>query len=179
MLRFRYFFLYSFFGFLLEVAYARLTHSPKPDRKCFLFLPLCPVYGLGALLILLLAPLLSGRPLLMALGGGLAATAAEYLTGLFYERALRVRFWDYSDLPGSVGGKVCLPFAAAWSLLAAVLVYLLHPPLASLAAALPAALDLPLLLLTLTDGALSLFLLRATGSTDSLKWYAPPGKDPS
>ena len=42
------FYLYSFFGFLLEVVYARLTRAKKRDRKCRLLLPLCPVYGLGA-----------------------------------------------------------------------------------------------------------------------------------
>ena len=46
------FFLYSFLGFLIEVAYTRLCHHPKQDRKCLLFLPLCPVYGLGALAVL-------------------------------------------------------------------------------------------------------------------------------
>ena len=45
---------YSLLGFVGEVLYARLTHSAKPDRKCRLFLPLCPVYGIGAVVIALL-----------------------------------------------------------------------------------------------------------------------------
>ena len=65
---------YSFLGFLLEVAYARAARLDKRDRKCFYFLPLCPVYGLGALLILALAPLLAGRPVLLALWSAAAAT---------------------------------------------------------------------------------------------------------
>ena len=172
MIWFWYFFLYSFLGFLLEVAYACFTRSPKPDRKCFLLLPLCPVYGLGALGILGVAGFLQDRPVLMALGGGLAATAAEYLTAMFYERVPGVSFWNYSGVPGNIGGKVCLPFSAVWSLLAAVLVYLLHPPLAALAALLPSGLALPLLSLLVTDGLVTLYLLRTTGTTDSLKWYA-------
>lgn len=178
MVWFWYFFFYSFLGFLLEVVYARLTHSSKPDRKCFLFLPLCPVYGLGALGILWVSVSLYDRPILMALGGGLTATAAEYLMGLFYERVPGVSFWDYSGLPGNVDGKVCLPFAAAWSLLSAALVYLVHPPLAALAALLPPELGLPVLSLVLSDGLVSLYLLKTTGTTDSLKWYARTGKDP-
>ena len=55
-----YFSIYSFFGFLLEVAFARAIGHPKRDRKCFLLLPMCPVYGLGALLILWLARYLVG-----------------------------------------------------------------------------------------------------------------------
>ena len=63
------FFLYSFLGFLIEVAYTRLCHHPKQDRKCLLFLPLCPVYGLGALAVLSLPALLLRRPLLVFLAG--------------------------------------------------------------------------------------------------------------
>ena len=40
---FWYFVLYSFVGFVLEVLFARATGNPKRDRKCHLFLPLCPV----------------------------------------------------------------------------------------------------------------------------------------
>ena len=40
------FWTYSFLGYLLEKAFAWLTRSPQQVRKCFLLLPLCPVYGL-------------------------------------------------------------------------------------------------------------------------------------
>ena len=49
-----YFIIYSFCGFLLEVAFARAIRHPKRDRKCLLLLPLCPVYGLGMLAVLAL-----------------------------------------------------------------------------------------------------------------------------
>ena len=37
---------YSFGGYLLEKGYAAAVRSPHRVRKCFLLLPLCPVYGL-------------------------------------------------------------------------------------------------------------------------------------
>ena len=51
MVWFWYFLIYSFLGFLVEVAYVRLVGGVKRDRKCRLVLPICPVYGLGALAI--------------------------------------------------------------------------------------------------------------------------------
>ena len=131
-----YFIIYSFLGFLLEVAFARMVGHPKRDRKCFLLLPLCPVYGLGACLIVLLASLGRG-PLWVAVAGGAAATGAELLMGAFYRFALGVEFWDYGHLPGSLGGLVCPQFSLCWTALALALVYGLHPAVARLAAGIP------------------------------------------
>ena len=44
---FLYFVFYSLGGYGLEKAFARATRAPKQVRKCFLLLPLCPVYGLA------------------------------------------------------------------------------------------------------------------------------------
>lgn len=101
-------------------------------RKCLLLLPLCPVYGLGACAVLLLPPWVLERPLLLVVAGGAAATGVEYGMALFYERVLRVSFWNYDGLTGSIHGRVCLPFALAWSLLILPLVYLVHPAVARL-----------------------------------------------
>ena len=171
--QFWYFFIYSFFGFLLEVAFAAVTHSEKPDRKCFLLLPLCPVYGLGALGILAVSGLTRNNVFLTALAGALAATAAEYFADLFYEKVLGVSFWDYSGLPFNINGRVCLPFSLAWGFLSLALIYLVHPWVAEVTAALPSILTPAFAIFTLADGAVSMFLLKTTGTTDSLKWYAP------
>lgn len=168
---FWYFLIYSFLGFLLEVAFARAIHSPKRDRKCFLLLPLCPVYGLGALGILAAGEALVRWPLLLALVGGGAATAAEYLMGLFYQKALGVEFWNYTGLPLNVGGRICLPFSVAWGVLSLGLVYLIHPLASVLVDHIPGWLTPAAAILLLTDGAVTTYLLKTTGTTDSLKWY--------
>lgn len=178
MIWFWYFLIYSLIGFVLEVLFARATHSGKPDRKCFLLLPLCPVYGLGALGILSIAPLLWNHPVLLAVVGGGVATAAEYLMGVFYQRVLGVSFWDYAHLPMNVNGKVCLPFTLIWGVLALALVYALHPVIAALAAAIPEELCPAAVILTVTDAAISMYLLKTTGRTESLKWYAKSAEKP-
>ena len=61
---------YSFAGFLLETAFAAASGG-RPDRKGLLVLPLCPVYGLGACLILLLPRWVDDRPWALFLLGGL------------------------------------------------------------------------------------------------------------
>lgn len=166
-----YFYLYSFLGFLLEVAFARASGHPKRDRKCLILLPLCPVYGLGACLILGLAPLGSG-PLWVALSGGLAATGAELVLGAFYRYVLGVKFWDYEGIPGSLGGLVCPVFSLCWTALALLLVYGVHPLTAWAAARIPAWLAPPAFIVLAADIVVSCAALRRTGSTEVLKWYA-------
>lgn len=167
-----YFIIYSFLGFGLEVIFTRLTGQAKRDRKCFYLLPLCPVYGLGALAILSLPPFVQARPILLVLLGGLVATGVEYLVGMFDHRVLGVRFWDYEGLPGNVEGKVCLPFTLAWGVLAVGLVYLVHPWVTVGVAAIPLWTAPAAAVLVAGDWLYSALLLRRTGTTDSLKWYS-------
>lgn len=168
---FWFFLFYSFCGFLLEVPFARATGAAKHDRKCLLFLPLCPVYGLGALLILALPGAVRERPWALFFLGALAATASEYATDFFYEKALRVRFWDYSDLPANLNGRVCLLFSGIWGLLALALTYWVHPAVSAWVGAIPRGWALPVFLFFLLDLGFTVWLLRVTGDTASLRWY--------
>ncbi|MDE6108571.1 MAG: putative ABC transporter permease [Oscillospiraceae bacterium] len=167
---FWYFFVYSFFGFLLEIAFARLIHSPKPDRKCHLLLPVCPVYGLGALAILALPNMIKENPFLLYLSGGLAATSAEWLMAVFYEKVAGTAFWNYHDLPFNLSGRVCLWFSLFWGFLTLPLVYLIHPAISRWVAMLPRIPALPAAALYLTDAVVSLVILRRQG-TEGLRWY--------
>lgn len=168
---FWYFILYSFLGFLLEVVFARITRNPKLDRKCFYFLPLCPVYGLGALLILAPAPLLWGRPALLALWSALAATAAEYWMSLLYEKVFLVSFWDYSHLPFNIGGRVCLVFSLCWCVLGLAVVYGVHPIVHAAAGSIPRWLTMPAALFFVLDAVFTLLVLRRERSAAALMWY--------
>ena len=46
-----YFFIYSFMGWLLEVTYAMFVERHFVNRG-FLYGPLCPIYGFGALILI-------------------------------------------------------------------------------------------------------------------------------
>ena len=170
MLLLWYFICYSFLGFLLEVAFARATGHPKKDRKCFLLLPLCPVYGAGALLIRWLSGLLPGVPWVM-LCGFAGATAAELGMGLFYRHVLGVEFWDYSGQRFNLDGLVCLRFSLYWTVLALGLIYLADPLVLPLLARIPPRFDPPAATILTVDGLISAAALRLTRTTDVLRWY--------
>ena len=162
------FWTYSFFGYLLERGYAAATRAAQPPGKGFLLLPLCPVYGLGALAVLALPPALSDGFWSLALWGGLTATAVEYAVHLLYDRLLGVRFWDYSQVRGNLRGRVCLPFSLAWGLLAAAGLPVVQAALVPVLAAVPPAVTYAALLVFTADAVVSLRLLRRAGDTEIL-----------
>ena len=162
------FILYSFFGFLLEVAYARATGG-RGDRKSLLVLPLCPVYGVGACLILLLPRTVIQNPFTLFLLGGLAATAAEYGMAILYERGLGVSFWDYTGLPGNLRGRVCLPFSLSWGLLTVPAVTRVAPLLELLERRIPAGLTWLCLMAFTADAVCSLYFLFRTHDLTALR----------
>ena len=169
---FWYFVIYSFLGFLLEVVFARLVRANKRERKCFVLLPLCPVYGLGALVILLLPEGVRKSGTLLIVFGGLAATCAEYLMSVFYEKMLGVAFWDYSGLRFNLHGRVCPLFSLFWGMLAALLVHRIHPVVGLWVGKIPAGVTVSAILLVAADSVYTAALLRAKGNTNCLRWYA-------
>ncbi len=168
------FYLYSLLGLCLERVFARLTGGNASLRRCRLVLPLCPVYGLGAVAILALPAAVRNSPPLLFLCGGAAATAVEYLCSLLYEGLWGVRFWNYAGYPGCVRGRVCLPFSAAWGALSWALVYLLQPGMSALTALLPGWALGAVTALFVSDTLVTTVLLRTSRSVEALRWFAPP-----
>ena len=168
---FWFFIVYSFIGFCLEKIYAAATGAEKQVRKCFLLLPLCPVYGLAMTAAAALVP--PQWPfLLTAAAGGLICTAAEYLVHWLYDTFLSVRFWDYTGETMNLRGRVCLRFTAAWGILSALGLKFLQPGFTSLAGAMPAEWSFRVWLLLIADGALSAAVLHRWHDTELLSPHA-------
>lgn len=133
------FLLGSFLGVVLEAAWEVLVERPRrfEPRAGVLYLPLNPLYGAAAVAgSFALAPL-AASPGLVFLAGALGFSALEYVASLVLERAFGSVFWDYSDRPLNLQGRICAEFAIYWGLLALVLVYLADPALRGLIARIP------------------------------------------
>ena len=164
------FWLYSFLGYLLEKAFALFTRSPHQVRRCFLALPLCPVYGLGMLAVLA-APERILRSFWLPLWGGFAATTVEYAVHWTYQRFLGVLFWDYSCQPGNMHGRVCLPFFLIWGLLTAAAVWWVEPFVAAFAASIEPWFSYACLFPFTLDAYVSAWVLKTTRDIDALGHY--------
>ncbi len=168
---FWYFLIYSLLGYFLEKLFARAVRSDRQVRKCFLLLPLCPVYGLAMTAVTaLIDPL---HPFLwQAVLGGLLCTGAEYFVHLFYDAVFKVKFWDYSALRFHVNGRICPHFSLVWGLLSAAALRLIHPAVAAIAAAIPPEITFGVWLLLAADCVFTASLLRQYHDTELLSLAA-------
>lgn len=163
-----YWFAYSFLGYCLEKLFAAATRSKHRLRRCFVFLPLCPVYGFAMLAILLLgAEDLPGAWEQLLLGT-LVSTSVEYAVHWAYEKLFAVRFWDYSATKCDVNGRICLPFSLCWGVLTLLAVRYVQPVLADFAAQLSEEAALPAVFFTMFDSILSARVLLLTHDIDAL-----------
>lgn len=131
-----FFFCYSFCGWIWECCYVSARKRQWVNRG-FLRGPLLPIYGTGAVIILLAVIPVREDPALVFLLGMLAATALEYVTGAAMEALFKVRYWDYSKQPCNLHGYICLTSSVAWGFFSILLVRFLHPPVEDLILALP------------------------------------------
>lgn len=163
------FLVYSFLGFWLETAYAVCTGARGESRRCCWLLPLCPVYGLGVLAVLAAPGAVRQSVWALALWGGAAATAVEFVVHWVYEAWLGVRFWDYGAQRWNLGGRVCLRFSLAWGALSALTLPWLEAVLTPVMETVPHQVTFVLLLVVTADGVCTVRLLRRTGDIALLR----------
>lgn len=125
------FYIFSFFGWIFESAYVSIRKRRFVNRG-FLRLPMLPLYGTGAVLLLWLTLPFRENLFLVYIIGVIAATVLEYVTGWAMERLFKVRYWDYSDQRFQVNGYICLSSSIAWGFLTIFLTEVIDKPISRL-----------------------------------------------
>ena len=124
----QYFLCYGFLGWILEGVFNLVT-AGQFRKANFLHLPMKPMYGFGALAILI-----AHRywPRKIFLTSCFLPCLVEYCSGYFLEHCFALRYWDYRQEFVQIKGYVCLKFACCWLILTQIVVHLVQPVLACL-----------------------------------------------
>ncbi len=123
-----FFYIYCFLGWIIESSFVSFQKRRLVNRG-FLRLPLLPLYGTGAVMMLWVSLPVKDNLVLVYIAGFFAASALEYVTGWVMERLFKVRYWDYSDQKFNINGYVCLGTSIAWGFLTILMTEVLHKPI--------------------------------------------------
>ena len=122
--------IYSIIGWIYESTICSIGQRKLINRG-FLNGPYCPIYGTGAVLVLLVLGRIQ-NPVLLFFAGAVLTCSLEYLTSWLMEKLFHARWWDYSKRKFNIGGRVCLIGAVVFGAFSVVLILVLHPWVKSL-----------------------------------------------
>lgn len=123
-----FFFIYSFIGWVWECCFVSVRKHRWVNRG-FMYGPMLPIYGFGALAVLVSTIKVRDNIALIFLFGMLGATLLEYVTGAVMERMFNVKYWDYSNQKFNLNGYICLTSSLGWGLFSVLLVKVVHVPI--------------------------------------------------
>lgn len=125
-LYFIYFILFAFIGWLLETCFSfySLGHFTK---RGFLYGPLCPIYGWGALILIMFLGRYRKNNLKLFIYAAIVFTAFEYLVSYGMEALFSLKWWDYTEEFMNLNGRVSIFYTFAWGIIAILFINFIYP----------------------------------------------------
>lgn len=124
------FFFFSAVGWTVECTYRSLGER-RIINSGFLYGPMCPIYGVGCLVIdTLLVPIatpLEKRLIPVLLLGMVLSDTVEYVTSFLMEKLFNTRWWDYSNNFLNLHGRICFKHTMYWAIFTFAYVYIIAP----------------------------------------------------
>lgn len=121
-----YFIIYSFLGWILE-SIVRSVCEKKLINTGFLYGPFCPIYGCGAIIMLVFLKYFESSWILLFITSIIFLTFWEYIVGVFLEKTFKTKYWDYSNQKFNFQGRICLTNSLCWGVLGVVFIKYIHP----------------------------------------------------
>lgn len=123
-----FFYFYCFLGWLWETCYVSVLKAKWVNRG-FMRGPFLPIYGSGAIVVLIFTLPYRTNAGLVFLVGMTSATLLEYFTGVVMEKMFHVRYWDYSNQRLNLNGHICVTSSLAWGAFSVILTLYGHTPI--------------------------------------------------
>lgn len=120
------FIVYSFLGWIMESIFRSFCEK-KIINTGFLIGPMCPIYGAGAIIMLICMSWLKGKYIEIFVFSVILLTFWEYIVGVFLEKVFKTKYWDYSNHKINFQGRICLTNSILWGLLGMGFINIIHP----------------------------------------------------
>lgn len=120
------FMIYSFCGWIIEMIYVGVAEK-KIINRGFLLGPYLPIYGFAGILMTFVLGFYVDYPLFLFLNAIIIGSIVEYFTGYAMEKIFKAKWWDYSDIPLNLNGRICLQNSILFGILGTILIYYINP----------------------------------------------------
>lgn len=121
------FILFAFIGWVSEEIYVGVIIEHRFVNRGFLHGPLCPVYGFGGVVILMLPPQLYNTWIPLFFASMILCTIVEYFVSWLMEVMFHARWWDYSHFKINLNGRVCLLNSVLFGFLGLGVIHFVYP----------------------------------------------------
>ncbi len=122
------FFIGAFLGDIIETFFCRATAGVWMSRSSVVWGPFSIVWGIGiAGITALLYRYRNYSDRFLFIMGTVLGGVYEYICSVFTEIAFGTVFWDYSDIPFNLGGRINLLFCFFWGIAVVVWFRMLYP----------------------------------------------------
>lgn len=122
------FLIFSFLGFILDSSYCSLEHKRLVKSGYIPYLPLCPMYGFGGLLLFMVQKIFGFLPwYLLFTMEFLVVVLAELVGGIYCVFFLKERLWDYRNEKWNVRGHISFQHNLYWLLVVSLFIKVFFP----------------------------------------------------
>ncbi len=122
-----YFIIYSVVGCIIETLFGLVTKGVIESRRSSLYIPVCCIYGIGAVIMILGLQRFKKNNYTLFVGGFVIGSILEYVISLIGEFIFHIKWWDYSDMAFNINGRICIAFSFFWGILAIYLMSHFNP----------------------------------------------------
>lgn len=119
--------IFSIVGLILETIFCYITTGIIESRKGLIWGPFCPVYGVGATILIVLLNRYKDNIIKLFLAGSVIGNIIEYGLSYVLEAMYGMRFWDYSYIDLHLNGRICIKYSIFWGILAIILIKFIKP----------------------------------------------------
>jgi len=121
-----YFILFSFIGWVLETLYGlyELGHFIK---RGFLYGPICPIYGWGAIILIMFFKKYERKNLKLFIYAAILFSIFEYAVSYCMDALFAARWWDYSAEFFNLNGRISIFYSFVWGIGAILFVNIIFP----------------------------------------------------
>ena len=123
---FLYFIIFAVIGWLIETCYSFFSLGYFTKRG-FLFGPLCPIYGFGALILIMFFSTYKKHNLKLFFLAAIVFSVFEYLVSFAMEALFSLKWWDYTDEFMNLNGRISIFYSFAWGIIAILVINFIYP----------------------------------------------------